>query len=807
MEHFQKLSHGFAQTSLLPYWSCKKKSAGHCPFISLILKAHNENPNIMTSLDPSKQPDPPDPADDPSNPVPTIEIVTRSKFGQTENSASTANPAEKSELTSGHTEERYRHSEELGQGGMKKIEVVFDEGIKRKAAKATLHASRLNPGNINSFLREARLTAALEHPNIVPIYDIGSNEHGEPFFIMKYLDGRSLHSALNLYKNKDGTFRNDYPLDKILGYFRDICLAMEYAHSRGVLHLDLKPMNVHIAADGHVYLIDWGLARIQDDQTAPVHDDSDMKGLIQEPLDHTVMGVIKGSPGYMAPEQIFQDIMRLDARTDIYGLGGILYGILTGNPPISKDTFEKVCQSTIAGQIVPPQEIHAHVKNIQSLNDIAMKALATNPLNRYSSVRELIQDLDVLLDVSRSDKAKKPAGLMQQRKLSLVILLLALLVAYLIFRSNPVPSELNDKFELGPREITSSSNLDTSFNAQKTSFKDLAIKRLSPTSMYLSWDTTLDPTQVQKYNIYGGNVKNQWVFKSSTIGHAKNHILNKTGFSDSFFQIHAISANNKILDISPTLFLTPLTLFRPKMNGTIPGAQNLIAERISSNSAMVHWQPPPGYTMVDHYYVYYGMDEMGWFTRRLVKGDQVEYLIENLPTGQPWIQVEAYMDMDKPFKMSEKIDLPPPTQLNGTSKPIAHIKLDGTESILEAEYAHVVGAVMVENYVDFKHLAGDSIEWFFICPVEGRYKMGITYSLSKNRRPLKVSVDGKIFQELFDFPITSSWSSWQTATLTLPFKIGQHSFKLETCGFNGGNVDYISIKLDKPKNGNWERSQ
>lgn len=222
--------------------------------------------------------------------------------------------------------DRYNSRKHLGQGGMKKIELVKDDEMKRVVAKASIHDENMNSENIKSFIYEARLTAALQHPNILQIYDIGENEKGEPFFIMEHLDGVTLHEVLKTISQGDKSVRESFSIDQLIDIFEKVCLAIEYAHQHSTYHLDLKPDNILISNDANVHVIDWGLAIIKSDETDHSHSINDF--MKSKEISDSLTGKIRGTPGYLAPEQIIGKIKFIKPQTDIYGLGGLLYSIL-----------------------------------------------------------------------------------------------------------------------------------------------------------------------------------------------------------------------------------------------------------------------------------------------------------------------------------------------------------------------------------------------------------------------------------------------------------------------------------------------
>ncbi|MCM8531024.1 MAG: serine/threonine protein kinase [Lentisphaeraceae bacterium] len=281
-------------------------------------------------------------------------------------------------------EKRYNQGVLINQGGMKKILQTTDILTDRPVAMATL----LKPDDhqkAERFLREARLTATLEHPNIIPVYDIGLTENSDPFFTMKLIGGKSLSKILK--ELGEGTSK--VSLQNLLDIFIKICDAISYAHSKGILHLDLKPSNIQIGEYGEVLVCDWGLAKVTD---AP---DETIDGELDPCFynDITLDGVIKGTPGFMAPEQIDSKLGNKTKQTDIYALGGILYTLLTLRPPVKKDNVQEVLDATVAGDIPAPSELGLSLNIPISLEAVAMKALNKDSSKRYKSVILLRNDI------------------------------------------------------------------------------------------------------------------------------------------------------------------------------------------------------------------------------------------------------------------------------------------------------------------------------------------------------------------------------------------------------------------------------
>jgi len=256
--------------------------------------------------------------------------------------------SEYTELTA--IDNRYERKELIGEGGMKKVWCVYDRHTRATLAYAEPREG-LHPAYYDSMLEEAWRTASLSHPNIIKIHDTGTD--GFPFFTMDLKYGDTL---------KEWKMRRNPSLDDCLDVFLKVCDAMVHAHSRSVLHLDLKPDNIQIEGMNEVVVCDWG--------------SSDGEG---------------ATPGYMAPEQ--RDIKNpKDQRTDIYGLGAVLYFLLTGESSVKGETAQKVIANTTIG-IELPRYRFPELCVPRALNQIVARAMAVEPKQRYGSVKELCDDI------------------------------------------------------------------------------------------------------------------------------------------------------------------------------------------------------------------------------------------------------------------------------------------------------------------------------------------------------------------------------------------------------------------------------
>ena len=246
---------------------------------------------------------------------------------------------------------RYRVGDLLGEGGMGEVRTCRDRRVGREIAMKVVRPVHGGDQAMRErFLREARVQGQLEHPCIVPVYDIGLGADGATYFTMKRVRGHTLESILDALRAGDEEARKRWSRRRILADLSTVCGAVAYAHARGVVHRDLKPANVMLGDFGEVYVLDWGIARLVDD---PAADPSDRVQAPISPDRKTAQGAIVGTPGYMAPEQLTA-VADLDGRADVYALGAILYEVLTLKALHAGDTVEALMASTLSAPPPPP---------------------------------------------------------------------------------------------------------------------------------------------------------------------------------------------------------------------------------------------------------------------------------------------------------------------------------------------------------------------------------------------------------------------------------------------------------------------
>lgn len=292
------------------------------------------------------------------------------------------------------TPTRYSLLEICGRGGFGAVWRAIDSTLGREIAVKCL-GDRLarDPESRRRFVEEARLTARLEHPGIVPVYDLLETSGDEaPRYAMKLVRGETLSAAIERFHQQPPASDQRLQLLGLLNVFVAVARTMEFSHSRGVLHRDLKPQNILVGEFGETIILDWGLAKDRNDTRS--EDPVSLAAPGESPY-VTQPGTIQGTPAYMAPEQASGRVGDVDERTDVYGLGVILYELLTGRLPFSGDTAEDVRQRVLDEPVVRPRSLNRHIT--PQLEAICLKAMAKPAPERYQTVRELREDIECVL--------------------------------------------------------------------------------------------------------------------------------------------------------------------------------------------------------------------------------------------------------------------------------------------------------------------------------------------------------------------------------------------------------------------------
>jgi len=306
--------------------------------------------------------------------------------------ADAARPVDLSDTGEVAAARRYIQRSVLGVGGMGEVHLVRDHRIGRDVAMKVSRSDSCDP---RRFLREARVQGQLEHPAIVPVYDLASDDDEQLYFTMKRVRGVTLEDVLSAIAAGDEHTRGAYGRRKLLSAFVNACLAVDFAHSRGVIHRDLKPSNLMLGDFGEIYVLDWGIAKLVHDEEP----ESPRRSTPRRAKPATEAGVVLGTPGYMAPEQLRGE--PIDARTDVFALGAILYEILCGERLHAGDNVALLASQTLAGagDRVRTRCRERHVP--PELESICLQATTVDLASRFASARELSNAIERFLDGDR----------------------------------------------------------------------------------------------------------------------------------------------------------------------------------------------------------------------------------------------------------------------------------------------------------------------------------------------------------------------------------------------------------------------
>ena len=302
--------------------------------------------------------------------------------------------------------ERYSRRSLLGSGGAAEVHLYADEWIGREVALKALRDAGDDLGTdgiAERFFREARLQGQLEHPSVVPVYDLGVGPDGLPFFTMKRIRGLTLAEVLDRKRAETGPEEpGSYGRRRLLEAFVRICLAVDFAHARGVVHRDLKPSNVMLGAFGEVYVLDWGVAKLLEQAEDPEFEP--MRSSLPE-IGVTDVGSWMGTPGFMAPEQI--DGGPVGPWTDVYSLGTILFEILTREPLHPRKSPVAAISSTRQGVEARPSKRRPELHVPPEFDAILIRATAADPEQRFPSARALAEAIESYLDGHRDQQLRK----------------------------------------------------------------------------------------------------------------------------------------------------------------------------------------------------------------------------------------------------------------------------------------------------------------------------------------------------------------------------------------------------------------
>ena len=299
---------------------------------------------------------------------------------------------------------RFRITREIGRGGMGRVLEARDNELKRSVAIKLIQplGAPLTKEALARFAAEAQITAQLNHPNIVPVHEIGRTQDGALYFVMRLVRGRSLAEIIDELHSRPADEVEEWTRPRLLNAFVQACNGVAYAHARGVLHRDLKPANIMLGRFGEVLVMDWGVARVVGMSQRL---QSTASGTFSNALLMTRDGHTVGTPGYMSPQQARGE--PLDARSDVWSLGAILYEILTRQPAYVGSDPDAVIDASLEGLPANPQVRTPHLGIETEIAEVALRALSPNPSRRYRNAAHLAEVVRSFLEGSRRrDRAR-----------------------------------------------------------------------------------------------------------------------------------------------------------------------------------------------------------------------------------------------------------------------------------------------------------------------------------------------------------------------------------------------------------------
>jgi serine/threonine-protein kinase len=296
------------------------------------------------------------------------------------------------------TSPRFRILRLHAKGGLGAIFVARDTELNREVAlKQILDGHADDQVSRARFVLEAEITGGLEHPGIVPVYGLGANPDGRPYYAMRFIRGDSLKEAITAF-HADPSLRRDpglhsLDLHKLLRRFVDVCNAIDYAHSKGVLHRDLKPGNIVMGKHGETLVVDWGLAKaLRRTDPAIESEEPLLAPTLSSAIAETCAGSALGTPAYMSPEQAVGDLEHLGPRSDVYSLGATLYCLLTGKAPFEDGDVGTVLLAVKKGEFTRPRQVDPTIH--PALEAVCLKAMALRPDDRYPTPRALADEIE-----------------------------------------------------------------------------------------------------------------------------------------------------------------------------------------------------------------------------------------------------------------------------------------------------------------------------------------------------------------------------------------------------------------------------
>jgi serine/threonine protein kinase len=307
-------------------------------------------------------------------------------------------------LTIGHPTSsggRFRLLRPHAKGGIGQVSIALDEELRREVALKELQSSYADDSaRRERFVAEAEVTGRLEHPGIVPVYGLGFQPDGRPYYAMRFIQGETLRETVRRFHKGEGigTEPGDRLLarNQLLRRFMAVCEAVHYAHSRGIVHRDIKPGNIMLGPYGETLLVDWGLAKLMSEQDRlPASTGNPPLPIWDTRQTETSEGAFVGTPQYASPEQAAGRIDEIGPRSDVYSLGATLFTILTDRSPFEDRDIGEVLSNVQLGRFPRPTQVNSRVPKL--LEAICLQAMALHPHDRYRTARELAQDIERFL--------------------------------------------------------------------------------------------------------------------------------------------------------------------------------------------------------------------------------------------------------------------------------------------------------------------------------------------------------------------------------------------------------------------------
>ncbi len=286
---------------------------------------------------------------------------------------------------------RYTGHKVIARGGKCIIQSCKDYYLSRVVAMKSLRKELADdPLEQKRFIREARVSAMLQHPSTIPIYELNRDGRGHYFFTMKLVEGQTLREVIDLSRESEFYYIEGYGLDQMVEILIQVGFALDYAHSHRVIHRDVKPANILMGPFGEVVLLDWGLAKVwsQDEQ----EDLAQSELVLGDDPSLTGQGKLQGTVLYMSPEQIDRPAS-IDGRTDVYSLGAVLYESLTLEPMIGGSSFQEICDNVRNTAPLPPSQRAPDRDIPEDLEAICMRCVEKDPDARYSTIHKLVTEL------------------------------------------------------------------------------------------------------------------------------------------------------------------------------------------------------------------------------------------------------------------------------------------------------------------------------------------------------------------------------------------------------------------------------